>query len=264
MQKNNIKKILITGISSGIGKEIVRTLSKDPNLYIIGCSRKNIDIDFKNFEYHYLDLENQESCRNLANKLKNIDAIDVYINNASLGYKGTVEDLDLNFIRQQFEVNLFGPLAILKSIISSLEKNKGMIINIDALGSVIDTPTFGYYASSKLAFNKLLNILAMETNISFHNIYLGAVKSNFGRNIQSNIDIENSRYKNLYEEWQERFINFFKARNKAADVATLVEKLINGESNKSFISIRDHILFLSKIYLPQSLYKLVLFHFYKL
>lgn len=258
----NKKIILITGVSGGIGKAIVLHLLSRNDVYVIGLGRTDPIIQQDNFQFINLDLFKSESIQNVAEMMKEIN-IDVFINNAGSGFRGTVEELSIEKIREQFEVNFFSPVLLLQKLLPNLIANKGLIVNIGALGSIIETPTMGYYSVSKLAYSKLLDILKIETGLKICNIYLGAVKSNFGKNIQDGVDIEKSKYKELYYEWQNRFRNFFLKRNKAEDVAILIERAIFGNNNEEFVSKRDRIIAYSKRFLPNSIYKKIINYYYR-
>lgn len=262
-QSNKKKKIIITGVSSGIGYSIVSLLSNRNDVELIGLGRNDIDSQPSNYKFIEVDLSNSNSITKVINLLKD-EQIDIFINNAGVGFRGTIEDLSIENIRKQFEINYFGPTELLKSLIPKLRSNQGIVINLAALGSLLDIPTFGYYEISKLAFSKTLDILNEESEIKVANIYLGAVKSSFGKNIIETINIENSIYKSLYEEWQIRFRNFFSDRNKAEDVAKLVESIIFESNGSQFVSYRDKVLAFCKCHLPKRLFNIVLKYFYKL
>jgi|GEM_PF-4971050 len=257
------KTIVITGVSSGIGKAIVELLLKSTQkVSVIGMGRNDSGIIDPNYRFIPVDLSDQSSIAGAVKSLAGI-SIDVFISNAGIGYRGTIEDLKTDDVRRQFEVNYFGPIALLKGTLPHLKRQSSKIINIAALGSLITVPTFGYYNISKLALSKTLEVLQKESGIQVFNIYLGAVKSDFGKNIVESIDIEKSNYKDLYSEWQNRFKNFFSGRSKAEEVAKLVESIIDNRSKAEFLTNRDRIIAMSKALLPNRLHKKVINYYYK-
>jgi short-subunit dehydrogenase len=256
------KIVLITGVSGGIGKAIVYQLLLRTDIQIIGLGRTNPEIKNQQFTFIKMDLSDPESIRRVITQLEK-ERIDVFINNAGSGIRGTIEELPIEKIKDQFEINFFSPVIILQKLLPNFIANQSIIINIGALGALIETPTMGYYTVSKLAYSKLLEILKIESNLRIHNLYLGAVKSNFGKNIKDGVDIEKSKYKNLYNEWQNRFKNFFMKRNRAEDVALLIERIIFDKSNEEFISRRDKFIAYSNRFLPKLIHKKIINYFYK-
>jgi len=265
--KNKFKKtktIVVTGVSSGIGKAIVeQLLINNGDYFVIGMGRKDIGFVNPNYRYVHLDLSDQTSITSAIKSLAQIK-IDIFISNAGVGYRGTVEDLKINYIRKQFEVNYLGPITLIKELLPQIKRPGGKIINIAALGSLITVPTFGYYTVSKLALSKTLEVLQEESNLKIFNVYLGAVKSNFGKNIVETINLEESNYKDLYSEWQTRFESFFKGRSKPEEVAKLIESIINDRSSVKFVKYRDRIIAMSKILFPNSLHKKIVNYYYKI
>lgn len=260
---SKIKTIVVTGVSSGIGKAIVDLLlSNNKNISVIGMGRNDNGIMNPNYRFIPVDLSNESSIESAIKTLSGFK-IDVFISNAGIGYRGTIEDLKIDEIRKQFEVNYFGPIRLLQGIIPQMETQEGKIINIAALGSLITVPTFGYYNVSKLALSKTLEVLQKESGIQVSNIYLGAVKSDFGKNIVESIEIEKSKYKELYTEWQNRFKSFFSGRSKAEEVAELVESIIYNRSRAKFLTRRDRFIALSKALLPNKMHEKVINYYYK-
>lgn len=258
-----IRTILVTGISSGIGKSIVQKLSYDKDNIIVGIGRRNIENPpKKNFTFIECDIACENSVLAVASKIRDIE-IDVFVNNAGAATRGTIEDMSLAEIKTDYDINLFSPLILLKSAIPCLRKNYGFIINIGALGSIIDTPTIGIYASAKLAYAKILDLIEMESNIKVFNIYIGAVKSSFGKNIINCKEFETSKYTKIYNEWQNRYKYFFKGRVSPEKVAEIVEKILLTKKPNEFVLKRDRLLVYCKRFLSQRAYKKVLFYYYK-
>ena len=69
--------------------------------------------------------------------LKTFGAIDVLVNNAGHGYRGTIEESEPEAVRELFETNFFGPMELVRQVLLSMRaKKRGMIINVTSIGAV--------------------------------------------------------------------------------------------------------------------------------
>jgi len=138
------KVILITGASTGIGKETaLRYLALGHIVY--GAARsveKMKDLVKAGGHAIKLDITDQASIEACVKEvLNNEGTIDVLFNNAGYGEYGAVEDVSLERARYQFEVNIFGLAAITKEILPVMRKQRsGLIINTSSIGGKIYTP----------------------------------------------------------------------------------------------------------------------------
>ncbi len=89
--------------------------------------------------------------------------IDVLINNAGYGHEGTLEESPLDEMRRQFDVNVFGAVAMIKAVLPSMrERRAGHIVNITSMGGFITMPGIAYYCGSKFALEGISEVLAKE------------------------------------------------------------------------------------------------------
>jgi len=92
-----------------------------------------------------------------------IAPIDVLINSAGYGHEGLLEESPLEEMRRQFDVNLFGAIAMIKAILPSMRKRRtGRIINITSMAGYIGLPGIAYYTGSKFALEGMSDVLAKE------------------------------------------------------------------------------------------------------
>ena len=92
-----------------------------------------------------------------------IGPIDVLINNAGYGHEGLIEESPLSDLRQQFEVNVFGAVAVIKAVLPFMrQRRRGHIINITSMGGLITFPGLAYYHGSKFALEGISETLAKE------------------------------------------------------------------------------------------------------
>ena len=92
-----------------------------------------------------------------------IGAIDVLVNNAGYGHEGILEESTLAELRQQFEVNVFGPAALIKAVLPHMRtRRRGHILNITSMGGFITLPGIAWYCGSKFALEGISEVLGKE------------------------------------------------------------------------------------------------------
>jgi len=140
-------KVLITGASRGIGREIALALLKQ-GFEVTGTSR-NVEMQPATFPLLRLDLADKNS---IADCARQAGAIDVLINNAGISQMGAVEELPVQKMRELFEANFFGLIELTKCFLPQMrQKRKGFIINIGSLAGKFAVPFKSSYVASKFA-----------------------------------------------------------------------------------------------------------------
>jgi len=181
------KVILITGASSGMGKDFARELLKDGHI-VYGAARrvdKMDDIKALGVKVLEMDVTDDASMvKGLNSLIKTEGRIDVLINNAGFGSYGAVEDVSISDARYQLEVNVFGAARLMQLAVPHMrEKKYGRIINISSIGGKIALPLGGWYHASKFALEALSDTLRNEVKpfgIDVVVIEPGGVKSEWG------------------------------------------------------------------------------------
>jgi NAD(P)-dependent dehydrogenase (short-subunit alcohol dehydrogenase family) len=104
-----------------------------------------------------------------------VGPIDVLVNNAGYGHEGTVEESSLDELRQQFEVNVFGAVAMAKAVLPFMRaRRRGHILNITSMGGLMTFPGLGYYHGSKFALEGISEALGKE--VASFGIHVTAVE----------------------------------------------------------------------------------------
>lgn len=163
-----MKKILVTGARSGIINKVCDCLiKKDYYLYIsvhTESQLKRIKEKYKynnNVECLKLDVTNQDDI----NKIDNLD-VDILINNTAIAESGSICEIDMQKVRNNFEVNVFGNFIVIQKVLQKMiEKNYGRIIVISSLAGIIPIPFLGSYCASKASIKKLTECLNMELKV---------------------------------------------------------------------------------------------------
>jgi short-subunit dehydrogenase len=232
-----MKTILITGCSTGIGKETALYLqSKGYRVFATARAQSDVDsLKELGLESFYLDVTKKESISQTFKEILQLtDTIDVVFNNAGFGQPGAVEDLSTDILKEQFETNVFGLHEVTIQALHIMKKQGyGKIIQHSSVLGLISLQARGAYNASKYAIEGLTDTLRLElsnTNIDVTLLNTGPVTSDFRKNamnnLKNNIDMENSRFKEDYI----KAINADKSNVPfnlpAIAVAKIVEKII--------------------------------------
>ncbi|MBR9922963.1 MAG: oxidoreductase [Bacteroidetes bacterium] len=184
---NTQKVVLITGASSGMGKETAKKLLKEGHKVYVAARRveKMKDLEDLGAISLKMDITKTEDVKGVAKTiLEKEDGLDVLVNNAGFGSYGAVEDTSIDDARYQFEVNLFGLAAITKEFLPTMrEKKAGTIINISSMGGKIYTPLGAWYHATKHALEGWSDCLRLELkpfNINVVLVEPGLIKTEFG------------------------------------------------------------------------------------
>ena len=162
--------IVITGASTGIGRACVVELLKCGYHVYAGVHDDNnlaalTNLAAPNLQPVICDLTKSESiaaaCRQIAAQLDGRPLLGL-INNAGVVVSGPVEFLPLDDLRMQFEINVFGHIAMTQSLAGHLRASRGRIINISSITGRFTAPFIGPYSASKFALEALSDALRME------------------------------------------------------------------------------------------------------
>ena len=89
--------------------------------------------------------------------------VDVLINNAGYGHEGVLEESPLEEMRRQFDVNVFGAVAVAKAFLPRFRQRRhGFILNVTSMGGMITMPGIGYYCGSKFALQGISEVMRAE------------------------------------------------------------------------------------------------------
>ncbi len=156
------KVILITGISSGFGKQTAALLAKRGHI-VYGTVRKNLESD-PLVQVLKMDLLNPDSITTAVQKvIQKEGRIDVLINNAGMHTGGPIETLPLEFVKMQMDTNFMGLVHLTREVLPVMRKQKsGTIINLGSIGGLMGLPFQGFYSASKFAIEGFSEALRME------------------------------------------------------------------------------------------------------
>ena len=171
-------RVLLTGASSGIGRELAKQLAARGAVLALSARRRPLLDDLAEEIAASgqappvaidADLSQRGAARALAaDAEKALGGVDVLINNAGGGVGGTIAAIgDRDEAREAFETNYWSPLALVNALAPAMtERGSGAIVNVTSMAQVSSWIGFGGYAATKAAFGLATETLAMELSDS--------------------------------------------------------------------------------------------------
>lgn len=165
-----MKTWIITGASSGFGKELALYLAQQDNINLVATARKIQTLDYlKDYDHGQierltLDVTKETDINSVITQTtKRFQAIDVLVNNAGIGYFGSFEETDIPAARKLFEVNYWGLINMTRAVLPTMrQQHDGIIINMASVGGLAGFPIYSFYNSSKFAVEGISEALAGE------------------------------------------------------------------------------------------------------
>ena len=159
-----MKKVLITGARSGIISKVIDNIINDYELYLTVHTDSQVRAmkdkykNYKNVTCMKLDITNEYDYR----KIENID-IDIYIANAAIAESGSMIEMPVDRIRDNFETNVFSNFKVLQRVLQKMiKKGRGKVIIMGSLAGKIPMPFLGAYSGSKASLIKMTEALRFE------------------------------------------------------------------------------------------------------
>lgn len=161
-----MKKILITGAGTGIGNAAALALAKKGHLVYatavsdaqaseIKAVGKRENLKLESFK---LDVTSEADRQRVAEL-----EIDVLLNNAGVGFSGSLAELDLDLVRKNFEVNVFGALRLTQIAIKGMiARKRGTVMFVSSIGGRIPFPFLGSYCMTKYSLEAAAETLRSE------------------------------------------------------------------------------------------------------
>lgn len=162
------KTLFITGVSSGFGRALAKE-SLAAGHRVVGTVRgAQAQQDFEALGAHavgrVLDVTDFDAIPGVVAEVEaGVGPVDVLVNNAGYGHEGVMEESSLEEMRRQFDVNVFGAVAMMKAVLPFMrQRRRGRIVNITSMGGFITMPGITYYCGSKFALEGISEALGQE------------------------------------------------------------------------------------------------------
>lgn len=257
------KVILVTGASSGIGKETVK-LFQSKNWKVAATMRTPENsqdlqkiVDVETFRLDVTDVESIKGA--ISGTIEKFGRIDVIVNNAGYGLVGAFEAATHEQIERQFQTNVFGLMNVCREILPYFrEQKRGTIINVASVGGRVTFPLYSLYHATKWAvegFTESLQYELEKFNIRVKIIEPGPIKTDFYDRSQ---DLTTKEGLTAYDEFAEKVMpNMKKAGEDAPDgsvVAQTIYEAATDDSKKLRYGVNTKGILLARRLLPESLF----------
>lgn len=154
------KTVLVTGASTGIGRATALLLARE-GLTVYAGVRKQADGEALGPTVTPITLDVTDAGQ-IAEAAERLDSLDALVNNAGVGVTGPMEFVGLDALRWQYEVNVFGQVAVTQAMLPKLRASRGRVVTVGSVGSWITLPFGGPLCSSKHAIRSVNDALRME------------------------------------------------------------------------------------------------------
>lgn len=233
---NTNKVVLITGASSGMGKETAILLSK--NGFIVYAAARRLEkleqLKLAGIRPIEMDVTDDATMKAAVDSiLKEQKRIDVLINSAGFGSYGALEDVSMEEARRQLEVNVIGAARLAQLVLPTMRaQHSGKIINITSVGGKIATPFGAWYHASKFALEGLSDSLRNEVKpfgVDVIIIEPGGIKSEWGSIAVENLKktTAHSVYKKQAEAFGQSILKSQSKNPEPIVIAKLIYKAIS-------------------------------------
>lgn len=163
------KTLLITGVSSGFGRALAQEALASGHKVVGTVRSPQAKREFESLCARsafgrILDVTDFDAIDGIVSEVEtSVGPIDVLVNNAGYGHEGIMEESPLSEMRRQFDVNVFGAVAMMKAVLPFMRtRRRGHILNITSMGGFITMPGIAYYCGSKFALEGISEALSSE------------------------------------------------------------------------------------------------------
>ena len=233
------KVVLITGASSGIGKEAAK-LFQVKNWRVAATMRSPEAAEdlarIADIETFRLDVTDPDSVKAaIAGALDKFGRIDAVVNNAGYGLLGPFEAASAEQVERQFRTNVFGVFSVCREVVPYFrEQKRGTIVNVTSVGGLVGLPFSSLYSATKFAVEGFTESLQYELepfNIRLKLVEPGPIKTDFYGRSQ---DVARKEGLHVYDHRLEPFLEFMsKSGADAPDGAAVAQTIYDAVTDES-------------------------------
>lgn len=225
LQGREADAVVVTGAASGIGRATAQVLAESGWHVFAGVRRATDGAGLRaavrgRLTPLIVDVTDAAAVKEAAEAVRRVvgsGGIAGLVNNAGIGVTGPMGAVPLNALRRQYEVNLFGQVAVTQAFLSLLRAGRGRLINIGSIGDRLTLPYGGPLTSSKWAFASITEALRLELRpwgihvvllepASIHTAAVSKVEADAERVMARLSDQDRARYEDAYRSMTRRML----------------------------------------------------------
>jgi NAD(P)-dependent dehydrogenase (short-subunit alcohol dehydrogenase family) len=219
-----------------------------------------------------LDVRDVESIHlAVAQIIQSTGRLDVVINNAGVGITGPLEEIPMEEIKNNFDTNFFGPIAVMKAVLPQMRQQKsGLIVNVTSLAGYMGLPYRSVYSASKGALELITEALRMEVKsfgIQITNVAPGDFATNIAAGRFHAPIIQGSDYERAYGSILKTMDEHVDSGSNPNEMAEAVFQIIQDKNPRIHYKVgafmQKFSIVLKRI-LPDTVYEKMLMNHYKL
>jgi short-subunit dehydrogenase len=189
------KVVVVTGASMGIGEAIAKIFA-DHGAWVVLLSRDASRAEAARHRVSHTDrtlalacdVRNREEVdRVVGLTLDHFNRVDVWVNNAGVGIRDSVAEMDMSACRELFETNFFGAVACLQAVVPAMRQHGGgTVINVSSVAGHIPVPFLTPYSGTKFALNAIgkgARVELKRDHINVLTVCPGYVQTDFGAHV---------------------------------------------------------------------------------
>lgn len=236
------KVVLITGCSTGIGRDLAGRLAQS-GYPVVATARKLETLEGLSVALKLqLDVADSSSVYGAVEQvLRQFGRIDVLVNNAGYALRGAVEEVPIDQVRQMFDVNVLGVMRMIQAVAPHMRQQKsGRIINISSIAGKFFTPGNGTYSATKFAVEALSDSLRVELSPFHIQVILvepGSIKTQFHAAVQARaaeiFANPDSPYAPLYRQYEKVTADMRRSEPGPEVVSRAVQQVIEAPNPKA-------------------------------
>lgn len=236
------KIVLITGCSTGIGRDLAQTLTRAGYTVVATARRVETLADVDAALKLALDVTRPASIQvAVSQTIQRFGRIDVLINNAGYAVRGAVEETPIEQVQQMFDANVFGVMRMVQAIVPHMRRQQaGRIITISSVSGKLVTPANGTYSATKFALEGLSDAMRLELapfGIQVVVVEPGSIKTPFHTTVEANgraiFANPASPYRQLYKQYEKVTADMRRREAGPEIVSQVVQKAIETSHPKA-------------------------------
>ncbi len=258
-----MEKALITGASSGIGWAIAQFLA-DKGYQVYGTTRslkKRAEIIAQaqakygeRLKFVEMDVTNEKAVKESVDSIiRRIGGLDILICNAGAGIYGSIEEMPMELVIQQFDTNVFGYLRVLQAVIPHMRQQlSGRIILVSSMAGITAIPYQTHYSASKYAIEAFTEGLRQE--LRGFGIKVAAVRPGDIQTDFNEVTLKHVPADSPYKKWSGKCWEIIDKNIRVAPqpvlVAKVVHRILKKRSPRAYYTAADFLTSLLPILMP--------------